>query len=279
MGSTSDQDANPNNGIIISEGVQRRAEDWSLDINSNNFNQELESIRSDLEEEYENFSGFPDGTTARSYLEWTIRCSYSGAYVGTYDGTDRGIAGILVSAKYGDVYGLAYSTVYDRYLTIGGHTSISYDQNAVASGITSDGTTFEGHFTSVNNVRGTWVYPPDPSLGNGNFSGSRVGGDQYAVYRATGIWSTYGDTQYGVFTFDINGSGRVTGKAYNIPGDVVGELSGSLSGNTISVTVDDGTTAFGTLDQDGGLTGRFDHPDLQFSGTVTGDWCPLDLSN
>ena len=75
-----DQDADPSNGITISQDVQMRAQDWELDLNSDDFDQQLESIKSDLEEEYESFSGFPNEITARNHLESTLRCSYSGAY-------------------------------------------------------------------------------------------------------------------------------------------------------------------------------------------------------
>ncbi|MCY3825936.1 MAG: hypothetical protein OXG10_00925 [Candidatus Dadabacteria bacterium] len=70
-----DQDAELSNGITISQDVQTRAKDWTLEINSDDFDQQLESIRSDLEEEYESFSDFSDETTARDHLEATIRCS------------------------------------------------------------------------------------------------------------------------------------------------------------------------------------------------------------
>ena len=270
-----DQNANPSDGITISQDVQMRAQDWTLDINSDDFDQQLESIKSDLEEEYESFSIFPDETTARNHLEATFRCSYAGAYVGTYDGTDEGNFGILVSAADGHVSGLAYSTVYDEFIELMGQTPISYDQMvAFTSGSTSEGTRFNGQFTSVNEVEGAWGYPPDPTIG-GNFSGKRIGGYQYAVYRATGTWQTGSFDEYGVFTFDINDSGRITGFAYNTRYGISGDLSGSLSGTNISATTSDGIRITGTLDRETGvLTGRFDDS-AGFSGTFEGNGCQL----
>lgn len=272
-----DQDADPSNGITISQDVQMRAQDWTLDINSDDFDQQLENIKSDLEEEYQSFSGFPDEKTAREHLEATIRCSYSGGYTGTYGGTDQGNFGFLVDANTGYVSGIAYSTKYGIYIMAEGGRSISYDQNAAfASGDTDQGTEFNGKFTSVNTIEGQWGDPLDPSIG-GRFSGKRIGGDQYAVYRATGTWRTDSSDQHGFFTFDINDSGRVTGFAYNISYDILADLSGTLSGTILSATASDGTRITGTLDRETGvLTGRFDNSALAgFSGTFEGSECQL----
>ena len=270
-----DQDAELSNGIAISQDVQMQAEDWTLEINSNDFDQQLESIRPDLEKEYESFSGFPDEATARDHIEATIRCSYSGAYIGTYRGTDQGEFGILVSAADGNVSGLAYSTVYHEFIELTGRTPISYDQNvAFASGNTSEGTVFNGQITSADEVKGTWRDPSDSTIG-GNFSGKRIGGGQYAAYRATGNWRTHSFDEYGVFTFDINNSDRVTGFAYDIADDTYTELSGTLSENRLSATTSDGTRVTGTLNRETGvLTGRFDDSE-GFSGTFQGNGCPL----
>ena len=270
-----DQDADPFNGITISQDVQMRAQDWTLDINSDDFDQQLESIKSDLEEEYESFSGFPDETTARNHLESTIRCSYSGAYVGTYGGTDQGNFGILVDASSGSASGIAYSTENGWYIRLTGTRSISYDQNiAFASGNTDQGTEFEGRFSSVDTVEGRWGYRFDPDIG-GTFSGKRIGGDQYAVYRATGDWQSDDFNQYGVFTFDINDSGRITGFAHNTAHGISADLSGTLSGTILSATASDGTRITGTLDREtGNLVGRFDDS-AGFSGTFKGSGCLL----
>ena len=268
-----DQDAEPSNGIAISQDVQMRAEDWTLEINSNNFDQELESIRPGLEEEYENFSDFPEETSARDHLEATFRCSYAGAYIGTYDGVDEGDFGILVSAADGHVSGLAYSTVHDETYELVGETPISYDQMvAFTSGSTSAGTEFNGRFTSVREVEGTW------GLGStigGNFSGQRIGGGQYSVYRATGAWRSDSSDDFGVFTFDVNGSGTVTGFGYNVPEDIREDLSGTLSGTTLSATTSSGIQITGTLNREtGDLVGRFNDSE-GFSGTVQGNGCRL----
>lgn len=266
-----DQDADTSNGITISQDIQMRAEDWILDINSDDFDQQLESIKSDLEEEYESFSTFPDETTARDHLEASFRCSYAGAYIGTYDGVDEGDFGILVSAADGRVSGLAYSTVHDETYELVGKNPISYDQMvAFTSGSTSAGTEFNGRFTSVREVEGTW------GLGStigGNFSGQRIGGDQYAVYRATGTWRSDSSDDFGVFTFDINGSGTVTGFGYNVPEDIREDLSGTLSGTNISATTSEGIQVTGTLET-GVLTGRFSNS-AGFSGTFQGNGCQL----
>jgi len=275
-----DEDNDLSNGINIPEEVRELALQWTfIQILSDSleFEQQLERMRSDLQERFSRYESYeiPGNTTARNHLESTLRCSYSGAYTGTYRGTDQGNFGVLIDARSGSASGIAYSTQYDNYITLTGTRSISYDQNAAfASGDTNEGTEFNGQFTSVNTVQGRWGHPLDSSIG-GSFSGRRIGGDQYAVYRGTGTWRTDSFDEYGVFTFDINDSGRITGFAYNIAYDISGNLNGSLSGTNISATTNDGTRIAGTLDRETGvLRGRFDDS-AGFSGTFEGSGCRL----
>ena len=244
-----------------------------MEINSDDFDQELESIRPGLEEEYESFSDFPEETTARDHLEATFRCSYAGAYIGTYDGVDEGDFGILVSAADGHVSGLAYSKVYDEIYELEGETPISYDQMvAFASGFTSAGTEFNGRFTSVKEVEGNWGLG---SVIGGNFFGQRIGGAQYAIYRATGTWRSDSSDDLGVFTFDISNSGVITGFGYNVRYNTHEELSGTLSGTNLSATTSGGIQVTGKLDRATGvLTGSFDDS-AGFSGTFEGNGCRL----
>ena len=240
-----DEDNDLSNGVSIPEEVRELALQWAfiqILSDSLDFEQQLERMRSDLQERFSRYESYeiPGNTTARNHLESTLRCSYSGAYVGTYGGTDQGNFGVLVDARSGNASGIAYSTKYDNYVTLTGTRSFSYDQNAAfTSGDTDQGTEFNGQFTSVNTVEGQWGHPLDPSIG-GSFSGKRIGGVQYAVYRATGTWQTDSSGEYGVFTFDINDSGRITGSAYNILYDISGALSGTLSGTMLSATTSEG---------------------------------------
>ena len=240
-----DEDGDPFNGISIPEEVREFAREEvfvRLFSGSSNFQQTLQRVRSELRERFRAYESaeIPGSAHAKGHLESTLRCSYSGAYVGTYRGTDRGNFGILVDANSGTVSGIAYSTENDEYLSLAGTRSVSYDQNAAfASGNTNQGTEFDGRFTSVDTVEGQWRYRPDPSIG-GSFSGERIGGKQYATYRATGAWRTNGDFDHGVFTFDVDDSGRVTGFSCNIANDTSRSVNGSLSGTVISATTDEG---------------------------------------
>lgn len=275
-----DEDGDLSNGISIPEEVRRLAQGWAfvqVFSDSSDFEQQLERTRSELRERFSAYGSaeIPGRAHAKSHLESTFRCSYSGAYFGTYQGTDRGNFGILIDANSGTVSGVAYSTEHDEYLTLTGTRSVSYDQNAAfASGNTNQGTEFDGRFTSVDTVEGQWSYRPDPSIG-GRFSGQRIGGKQYATYRATGAWRTNGGFDHGVFTFDVDDSGRVTGFAYNIANDTSGSVNGSLSGTVISATTDEGIRIEGTLDRNAGVVrGRFDAPTGE-SGTFEGSGCQL----
>ena len=160
-----------------------------------------------------------------------------------------------------------------RFMNSWAKPPISYDQMvAFTSGSTSEGTEFNGRFTSVKEVEGTWGLG---SIIGGNFSGQRIGGNQYAAYRATGTWRSDGSYDFGVFTFDINDSGTVTGFAYNVPEDIREDLRGTLSGADLSATTSGGIQVTGTLDRATGvLTGRFSNS-AGFSGTFRGNGCRL----
>lgn len=275
-----DEDGDLSNGISIPQEVRELARQWTfarIFSSSSGFKQQLERMRSELRENFRAYESaeIPGRARAKNHLESTLQCSYSGAYVGTYQGADRGNAGILVDARSGEVSGVAYSTEDDKFLMLRGMRSISYDQNAsFVSGDTNQGTRFNGQFTSVDTVQGRWDYPLDPSIG-GSFSGERIGGDQYATYRATGAWRTNGGFGHGIFTLDINDSDRITGFAYNIANGARENVNGSLSGTAISAVTDEGIRIAGTLDRAAGaVRGRFDVPTGE-SGTFEGSGCQL----
>ena len=111
-----DEDSDLSNGISIPQEVRELALQWTfiqILSDSLDFEQQLERMRSDLQERFSRYQSYeiPGNTTARNHLESTLRCSYSGAYTGTYGGTDQGNFGVLVDARSGSAvrYRLQYS--------------------------------------------------------------------------------------------------------------------------------------------------------------------------
>ncbi len=268
-----DDDGDPSNGINISSSVLTIAENWpQVDFSAADLAAELTSIISDAASADGGVHTLPDASTAQAHLEATLLCSYAGAYKGTYSGGDNGNFGFLIDASNGNVAGVAYSIPDDEYVHLSGTTPISYDQNVTfVSGDTTTGATFSGQFTSVNGVTGSWQ---NPLLSiSGNFSGSRIGGATDAKYRFTG---NYIGNDFGLFSFDVNSSNNVTGIAYNVTGDELFTVSGTISGTTLTATASDGTAITGTLNTaTGDLSGTWNDSTEGLSGTFSGSGCQL----
>ncbi len=268
-----DDDGNPSNGINISSSVQAAAKNWTqVDFSAADISTELTAIISDAISADGGGHVLPDASAAQAHLESTLRCSYAGAYQGTFSGDDSGTFGVLVHAISGIVEGPAYSPGDKDHFYIGGKTPISYDQNVTfVSGVTTNATVFNGRFTSVNEVSGSWLNAL--STDSGNYSGSRIGGATDAVYRFTG---NYSGEDFGLFSFDVNASNNVTGVAYSVVDDELLTVSGTVSGATLAATVSDGTTIDGTLDTAKGLLkGEWNNSAKGLSGKFSGGGCKL----
>lgn len=267
-----DEDGDLDNGISITASVQETAADWSqVDFSTSDLENEISSIMADATTADGGSHMLPTATTAQYHLEETMRCSYAGAYQGTYAGDDQGVFGIMVDAQTGYASGVGYSNLWDDLFYLDGSTPMSYNQNLdFISGHASTGANFEGSFSASGSVSGSWN---DPDEGDsGTFQGSRVGGALNAVYRFTGTFS--GDDN-GLFTFDVDAQNNITGVAYSIFDDDLDNLTGTLSGTSLSITTNDGATASGTLNTTtGSLDGTWTGTGGD-SGIFTGAGCKL----
>jgi hypothetical protein len=152
-----DRDGDVTNGINISSSVQAAATMWSqLDFNvpEANFSTAVSGIQATVNLADNNRNPvLPSAITAQSHLESTLRCTYAGAYKGTFAGDDTGQFGVLVDALSGSVSGVAFSNSSPTPIVLTGVTPISYNQNvAFVSGSTSTGVSFSGKYTSVSGV-------------------------------------------------------------------------------------------------------------------------------
>ena len=268
-----DDNGNPSDGINISSAVQNIASSWSpVSFSTTDLPTDLIDIISDAVSADNGIHALPSASAAQSHLESTLLCSYSGAYKGTFSGDDSGTFGFLVDAINGGVSGIAYSVPDDEYITLSGTEAISYDQNSTfVSGNTNTGSTFNGQFSSVNDVSGSWQNSTEPS--SGSFSGERVGGVLSATHRFTGTIS--GDS-IGLVSLDVDASNNITGVTYNVPDDTMSTLSGSVSGTTLTAVTSAGTTVTGTLNTSTGtLSGTWNHPTEGESGIFSGSGCKL----
>ena len=267
-----DDDGIPSNGISIPPSIQEAAQQWSpVNFESPDLSTELETIITEARSVDGNNSHLlPTAGVAQSHLESTLRCIYAGAFKGKFTGEDNGNFGALVDASTGYVQGVSYSIPLSQSISLGGTRAVSYDQNLTfVSGSTSSQATFNGQFDSPDDVSGSWQNP----FFRGSFSGSRIGGDKNAVYRLTGNYT--GSTDGGLFSFDVDGSKNITGVAYSIITDELFDLSGTLSGSSLTATASNGTSITGTLENDQITAGTWNNADDGSSGEFSGNGCEL----
>jgi len=260
-----DSDNDATNGITISSAVQAAAASWpqpDFSVPEANFSTAVSGIQAAVNIADSRVPVLPVATVAKTHLESTLRCSYAGAYKGTFAGDDTGQFGVLVDAITGSVSGFAYSNFSAATIGLSGSVPISYDQNAAfVSGNGTGGTTFDGKYTSVNGVSGIWQNASTPTPSIGTFSGSRIGGASNAAYRFTGQYS--GSSDNGLMTFDlVTTTNSVTGVGYSVPFNTLFTVTGTLNGNTLTGTTSTGSTITATIAMNSNLS----------TGTVSGNW-------
>ncbi|RLJ19592.1 hypothetical protein DJ031_08060 [bacterium endosymbiont of Escarpia laminata] len=248
---TLDDDGDPDNGINIPEVVRQFAENSSAWPKTLNFadtdfenNQDIINIISDLS----SITGGPvtlvTAAVAELHLVRSLRCHYSGAFMGNYSGDESGRGGFLIDASSGNLIG-GYSSTSDLTSegVLTGHQfgDVALGLDYGVTGITDTSVTFSGRFSSRETISGTWGVPGF----SGSWSGNRIGYSATAVERYTG----FSPDVSAIFTFDIDASGNITGRAFSFEDGSLNNVIGTknVANNTISGTLDDGTTFEGTL--------------------------------
>ncbi len=286
------------NGIQISSAVQTLANSWNqVDFTSINLDADLAGIISDVASADARVPILLNKEEAKLHLTSTLLCLYSGAFVGTFTGSDQGRIGFHVNSgttldsATNEVEGITYSTVTNRYAILSGdraddlrfipvgHNDIRRFINGAPDSTDINNNAdfkelvsiFTGNFTTPNNTSGEWI-KRIPTAASGSFSGARIGGAADALYRFTAEYISAADpdrtNDAGLYTFDIDSSNNVTGSAYSIVNNTTESLSGianpGVSG--LQLTTASGTTISGTI-----INGTFTLPDGIILGGVWND--------
>lgn len=269
-----DSDGDPDNGITISAAVQAIADSWApVDFGTGDLPTALASIITDVNAADIRTAELPSPEIALEHFEDTLRCSYSGAFKGTYSGDDRGTFGAFLDYATGDVSGVAYSVPFDVLVNLSSTVPIDFTQDTVFVIGDSGGATFTGQFDNFDTGSGTWEAITGGGTATGTMTASRIGGAVDAVHRFTGKYS--GDDS-GLITFDIDASDNITGVVYSTVFDELFTLNVTLNGTTVSGTVSGGGVVDGTLNKDTGvLTGTWSNAGDGTQGTFTGSGCKL----
>jgi hypothetical protein len=262
-----DNNGNPDDGIAISEAVRAVAQNWQpLNFGSPTFDADLIPIISDVASVDDRVPALPGALTAKNHLDATLRCSYSGAFGGTFADSTAAIGNFAfsVDSRNGILSGFVRRTNVEVPAVdpLNGITALRFDgQNISAVSVSgrtqSSGDVFTFQFTTINQIDGNWQNSNTST--QGTFTGARVNDTQLPLYRFTGRFD--GDDS-GVFSFGVADAGftNISGEMYTAVG----------VRTTISARVN-GLTAVRSLIMNGGdvkaFTGEINLDTMTISGT------------
>ena len=268
-----DKDNTPNNGIEISTKVQAKANDWNVvDFAATDFLGEVNSIIVDASVEDGVSHSLPGTQAAITHLKTTLLCSFAGAFMGNYTGTETGNTALMVDPVTGEVSGSSYNPTNQVSVEVKSITEIDYDNNLQFETTEDSAKQFTGKLNSTDEMQGTWVDVSN-AQSTGAFTGSRLGGASSAVYRYT-VAFTGGDK--GLFTFDIAANDKVTGTSFSVSTKKESALTGTLLNNVLKVTAVDGSEINGLVDETTlAISGVWSNVSALEAGNFTGGGCKL----
>lgn len=260
-----DQDGDPENGIVISNGVRSMATAWpQVNFLSDDLEAELVSIMADANAVDGTTHVLPSAEDALAHLERTFYCTYSGLYRGNFTGSGANGVFALVIYDFGRAFGQTHDNVergfgvqFDEFL---------YPMPFLEPGLLylTDQSGFEAAgivHPVAGIIEGTWT----EGAATGTFLGSRsFGSDSNAVYRMAGYEFPLGSAL--IMSFEIDAADQVTGQVIDLDPEGNGapvNLTGALNQTTLTASSANGAFS---------LNGTFDKSvrpeDLQFSGTL-----------
>ena len=239
-----DQNEDPTDGISISQAVRDIAANWAqVDFSSADLDNELVTIISAVASVDARTAALPDESTSQAHIESTLRCQTSGYFKGSFSGARAGTIIFLANPATGMMIASSAATGPDYTST----NSISVDQQRGFLLLTpGSNDNFEGRFDTYSSISGVWTIGGD----SGQFTAVRILQDRTAVYRYSGRFyrDTIGGPLNGAFSIRANGDGPVNGSGFILSFGVDLQPTGSISGQSVNLTFQDGATLSGTID-------------------------------
>ncbi len=270
-----DKDADPENGIEIDKRVLEVAKkEWgTVDFGkgfptNKEYKMSNNAVKADGGDHY-----FPEPADAKAHFDRTLagikatkRCFDSGAFVGTFSGTEKGnIALMLDPTTDGKVIGSLF--IKDAAVEITSETAINYDATSrkfVSKGL--EGKKFTGTLKSGNVLEGTWVDVADAKK-KGDFKAERMGGDSGATYRYTAVYQGKNTPTRGIIALDIYSNNSIKGKSFDVSTNKTLSLSGKLENDDLrDVKLENGDELKGYVDVDK-ITASIKGKTLQFDAS------------
>lgn len=227
-------------GIQIDEAMRERARSWEREIDFSLGEQAF--VARVAEKTHNDITGLPSKSEATEHFAKSLRCAYSGAYIGAWDIPDSnessGFVGVMLQAN-GDVmvmgdgqtvgdqnetmlYIKGKHNINNRAYTFSSSKILYYDRNAsevreLDSGGTISG---RGQSTSYESIDGSF------SMGdqNGSYHVTRSDSSENTAYRYTGFGYDISpnvnaegeDIPIGMIMLDIDKEGNIYGSIHDM---------------------------------------------------------------
>lgn len=266
-----DNNADPDDGIVISESVRTAAQNWpQVNFLATDFDTEMVDIMSDVASVDGRTPVLPDAVTAKTRLDATLICSYSGGFGGDFQDTTGllGRFGFLVNGKTGTLSGHIYRNGSTVVIPIAGTTPLRFDGQNLGgisvAGRTPEGDEFTFQFTTLNQIDGNWQNSSTSQ--QGTFSGIRMNEAQTPIYLFNGTFAgdDTGIISFGILRDSAGDLNSINGELYNATIDQLTNFNGRVIG--------DESSSIRSMDVTSGdvknFVGNIDFNSL----TVTGTW-------
>ena len=272
-----DADENPDNGILITEGLQAVAGSWpDIDFAASDFDAEIVVPVADIMSVEERMASLPPESLALAHLEDTLSCAYSGVFIGQLAGDSNAAVTLAVSRNFYFTGPHIFWSGWDP--EEGSRISIfPYDITvppAFDSAPFDSSVQIDGRFDTPDSISGSWNLVSENA--SGTFSANRIGGDS-AETRLTGEFFTT-DGGGGVVVLDIDGS-TITGEAFEATEGTLYSVTGTLTGDELEITATGGGETINgnatVRDRDANGLVEEIYGDLDVGGNFYGSGCKL----
>jgi len=276
-----DKDNQLGNGIKISSEVLKVAKkkwttvDFKLKPKDFQLNDKIQDIRLDASLADKNRHNIPTEDQAKSYLKntldaiiETLSCIDSGAFVGSYKGSEAGKVGFIVTPQPETREAIVIGSLHKSGSPVGitkptGKISYSNDNARKFVTETESGTVFTGVLSSGNKLEGTWKNKDQ----KGTFVAKRLEGNSGAKHRYTSTYQSDDLEHMGLVAFDKKSNGDLTGKIFNVRLNETLDIKGKLKDGKFNNVTFKGGEITGKVGE--GRTGTITHdkttiPDFTF---------------
>lgn len=287
-----DNNGDPDDGIVISDAVRAAAQNWpQVNFLATDFDAELVDIMSDVASVDGRTPVLPDAVTAKTHLDATLICSYSGGFGGTFQDTSGliGRFGFLINGRSGLLSGHIYRNGGTVVTPIAGTTPLRFDGQNLGgisvTGRTPEADEFTFQFTTLNQIDGNWQNSSTSQ--QGTFTGVRINESQTPIYLFTGTFAGDDDgiVSFGILRDSAGDLNSINGEIYkptidqltNFNGRVIGQENAAI--RSMNVTAGDvknfvGNIDFNSLTVTGTWTQNISATQVQ-TGTYTATGCRL----